>query len=155
MADRRDRPRKRRRPGYIIAARWAALWMVAFMLWMAIIPVLPYSLDPKGWWAAFVLGWWPLILVLYLVVELYETARRNATNQEGFIKDSGLALLGFLIGFAIFLLLAFRQGYSLTPDQFMLTLESTAVVGGDFFTGIVISQRIAFAGKERAETEES
>jgi hypothetical protein len=157
MANRSSGRQRGRRPGYISRARWTAFFLIVFMLWFAVVPLYPSlanSIDPTGWWTAYIAKKLVYLLLLYLAIEMDETSRRNSTNQEGFVIDNGLAFIGVLIGFATLVLWAFRPGYKLTADQFNIVTQCTLTVAIDFAFGLIFSQRIAFAGKERAETEE-
>ena len=133
-------------------ARWASFWLVLFMLGIAASPYFPFTIDQSGYITAYIKQWLFIILYIYLAIEFNETATRSSTDIWAFIKDNGLALIAIFVGFGSLLLLMLLPGYRLTPDQLHIMLQCLAAVAFDFFYGVVISQRIAFAGKERDES---
>jgi hypothetical protein len=142
---------KVRAPGHVRRARWATLWLMIFMLGIAIAPIVPFTVDKTGYATAYTKEWLFVVIFIYLTIQFDETARRSSTNMVGFIKDNGLALACIFVGFGAFLAWSFHPTYKLTYDQFHIMLQCMIAAGFDFYYGVIISQRIAFAGKEREE----
>jgi len=136
---------------HVEVARWATLLLIIFMVAVAASPFMNVTIDPSGKIAAFVNEWIYVVLMAYLVIQFDETSRRSATNMKAFIIDNGLALVAILVGFAVLLLWLFRPGYELTKSLSHIIAQCTITSAFDFYYGIVFSQRIAFAGKEREE----
>lgn len=132
-------------------AKVLSVLLTLFMLSITISPFLPFSIDSDGRLAAHVKDWLFLIFGPYIAIQLHETSQRISSDVGDFLMDNGLALLAFIVGVVTFILLWLRPGYTLTPDQFHIMLQCTMWSFIDFLYGVIITLRIAFAGKEREE----
>jgi len=121
----------------------ATLTVIAFM---TVAPFL--SLIPLGeTLMKFVAENITLPLMLYVIIETFETGSRRTNDMGGFAADNGLAILGFNWGILMFDWLH----KTLTHDQWVIVVYCTIVMGADFCVGVYIALRIAFSPKEREE----
>jgi len=104
---------------------------------------------------AFLMHWIWLILLVYLNFQLLETTLRSSTNQLGFFEDNGLALLAVIAAIILFSLYFADVNLLKRWRREEVEVLSACFLYGltDFVWGIMIAQRIAFAGKEREEWE--
>jgi hypothetical protein len=131
---------------HVALARWATIWMILFMLLVS-----SGLIDPNGTLIANAKEWLFVMLGPYVVISFHETSTRDSTDLMGFVVDNVLAFLAFFVGTGIFIAVVARPSFTLSYDQAHILLQCTTWVGIDFFYGIVLSFRIAFAGRERKE----
>ncbi len=130
------------------SARWATFWIILFMV---LVPFFE-SLDPTGTWTTFIGKWMFVVLLVYIGVEFYETTERSVNNTGGYIKDNGLSFIAFIISVVTFALMVAKVGpYILTEAQLYIMLQLAGWNAIDFILGLLMSQRIARAGRERDE----
>lgn len=98
-----------------------------------------------GWLARFT--WLPLLI--YFNIQLWGTSTRESTDIGQWFLDNLLALIASFVGLLMLVLPRFRD---LGPEEKLILMQCTAFSFSDLLWGLLFSQRIAFAGKERGET---
>ncbi len=127
----------------------AVCWILTTVLivFMLIIPWIRWAFGDGtiGWFARFL--WLPLLI--YLNVQLWGTSTRESTDMGQWFLDNFLALIASFIGLFLLLLPGFRH---LGAEEKLILLQCVGFSLSDLMWGLLFSQRIAFAGKERGET---
>lgn len=118
--------------------------LIAFML---LIPWLRWAFGDGGigWVARFV--WLPLLV--YFNVQLWGTSQRESSDMGQWFLDNLLALIASFIGLFLLFLPGFRH---LGSEEKLTLMQCVGFSLSDLMWGLLFSQRIAFAGKERGET---
>ncbi len=98
-----------------------------------------------GWLSRFI--WLPLLI--YFNVQLWATSIRESTDLGQWFVDNFLALDASVFGLFLLLLPWFPD---MGPEEKLVLMQCVGVSLSDLMWGLVYSQRIAFAGKERGET---
>lgn len=120
--------------------------LIVFMLGIG-FPVFKYVIGDggMGWLAKFM--WLPLLI--YFNIQLWGTSTRESTDMGQWFIDNLLALVASFSGLFLLLLPGFRD---LGANEKLILMQCTAFSLSDLLWGLLFSQRIAFAGKERGET---
>jgi hypothetical protein len=125
-----------------------AAWVSTLMLiaFMALVPFLRNIIGSAAmaWLADSI---WFFLLV-YLNVQFWETSSRNPTAVKEYFVDNSLALGGVVVGIILMVLPWFWQK---PGEEWSLIIQCTLFGLSDLMWGLLVSQRIAFAGKERDE----
>ena len=93
--------------------------------------------------------WAWLGLLLYLNIEFAETSSRDSANTGGYLIDNGLAFIGFCSFILIYLLNRLSAPWKLSAEELSILYQCAAFGLTDFLWGLLFSQRIAAAGKDR------
>jgi hypothetical protein len=100
---------------------------------------------------AFVNQWLWLAMCFYINIQLLETCRRNSNDLRGFFFDSGYAIIAIMVPIGFFVWDKASNTFRLPAEELQIMIQCMAWGLTDLIWGLLISMRIAFAGKEREE----
>jgi hypothetical protein len=82
---------------------------------------------------------------------MLETCRRNSNDLRGFFFDSGYAIIAIMVPIGFFVWDKASNTFRLPAEELQIMIQCMAWGLTDLIWGLLISMRIAFAGKEREE----
>lgn len=131
-----------------VCVAWATILKIALMF---ATMYMRHVLDDGGMQVVDHTLW--LFFVVYMNIQLWAIFQRETTKTGQFFVDNALALVGLGVGGIILFLMLFVPWFKdYGHEEFSIVLQCTLWGGTDFLWGILLSQRIAFSGKERQET---
>lgn len=143
-----DRHRHRWEASHVIEAlSWISTALL--ILFMGMVPWLRHLVGNQGM-PIIASNLWVLLWPIYFNIQLAGTSSRSPTKMGSWAFDNFLSLLGLVLGV---ILMVSPWFWTRGQEEWSIIKQCTVVSIMDLAWGLAFSQRIAFAGKEREETD--